>query len=32
MPLFYVLNYLTYIQELHKEREREMKKMLNQNG
>ena len=32
MPLYYVLNFLTYIKELNRERERELKKMYNQNG
>ena len=32
MPLYYVFNYLTYIKELNREREREIKKMYNQNG
>ena len=32
MPLYYVLNFLTYMKELNKERERELKKMYNQNG
>jgi hypothetical protein len=32
MPLYYVLNYLTYIKELNKERDRELNKMLKANG
>ena len=32
MPLYYVLNFLTYMKELNREKERELKKMYNQNG
>jgi hypothetical protein len=32
MPIYYVLNYLTYIKELNKERDRQYNKMLKQNG
>ena len=32
MPLYYVFNYLTYIKELNRERDKEYKKMMNQNG
>ena len=32
MPLYYVFNFLTYMKELNRERDKEMKKMMNQNG
>lgn len=32
MPVYYVFNFLTYIKELNTERDKEMKKMMNQNG
>tara|TARA_R110000868_G_C10676364_1_gene747105 strand:+ start:87 stop:302 length:216 start_codon:yes stop_codon:yes gene_type:complete len=32
MPLYYVFNFLTYMKELNRERDKEMKKMMNTNG